>query len=188
MTFKRGMKMRRRLIIVIVVFLALAAIDVYRSMGNFNTVTYRVWKACSPYNRVRQGMTEQQVESLLGKPDSIVPNPNCEWWIYAVRPPVGEQDPSRAYVNFGPDGRVTSIVPESADYLKHYWPKGRPKPGMTKQQVQLMIGKPDDTGKREWVTYWNYNLWNRSKAQVTFGRDGKVCWARAVASHVDIKW
>jgi outer membrane protein assembly factor BamE (lipoprotein component of BamABCDE complex) len=130
-------------------------------------------------------MTENQVMSIIGRPDRTVPNLHYETWRYGLLPG-SRLKVHWAFVNFDPDGRVTSAVNDSPE--SQVWPRGRPAPGMTKQQVLRMIGKPDEVHLCKYVVYWSYDLWNKSTFQVMLDRRGRVYDRRAVASRVSIKW
>ena len=50
-------------------------LDVWRTMGDINTPSFRIWFQNSAYHRVKVGMTQRQVLATLGKPDSEYVNP-----------------------------------------------------------------------------------------------------------------
>ena len=172
----------------IVLFFVLVGVDVYRSIRSINTIVYRVWFQNSRYSRVRPGMTENQVMSILGRPDRMVPNPVYETWCYGVLPGYSFKM-YRAFVDFDPYGRVTNAIRAGFSHDPG-WPRGKPALGMTKQQVLQMVGKPDkiDIHHSTYVVYWSYDLWNKSTFQVVFDRRGRVSRTWAVASRVSIKW
>jgi len=169
----------------IVLFCVLVGVDAYRSMRRFDTVVYRVWFRNSRYSRVRPGMTQNRVMSILGRPDRRVPNQIYETWHYRLLPGYSVKIYA-AFVRFDPYGRVTNAIADAPTD----WPRGRPAPGMTKQQVLRMVGRPDDVDLRHstYVLLWSYDLWNKSTFQVAFDRRGTVYRTWAVASWVDIKW
>jgi len=155
----------------IVLFFVLVGVDVYRSVGRFDTIVYRVSLRNSRYSRVPVGMTENEVISILGRPDGRVPNPRYEGWYYGLKPGYRLKT-YKAFVEFDPYGRVTIAIADDPTS----WPRGRPTSGMTKQQVLRMLGKPDevDLSLSNYVLCWNYRLWNKSTFRVVFDRRGRV--------------
>jgi outer membrane protein assembly factor BamE (lipoprotein component of BamABCDE complex) len=161
----------------IVLFFVLVGVDVYRAMGVscFDSIIYRVWLRNSRYSRVRLGMTENQVMSMLGRPDRTLPNPHYETWYYGLLPGY-RLKMYRAFVDFDPSGRVTDAIRGPGYPRDPGWPHGRPAPGMTKQQVLRMVGKPDrvELPHSTYVVFWTYRLWNKGTWVILFDRRGRV--------------
>ena len=154
---------------IITTLVALVGFDMCRTFfghGRIGTITYNIWYRSSSYNRVKVGMTQNQVKSILGQPKSASSNESVEKWAYNM-----SHNTSRVVVSFGANGRVTQVWlrPIKAD-----WPKGVPEVGMTMKQVIELGRKPSDTLRDDVYTTWKYDLWGDVHYIIGFDHQGRV--------------
>jgi len=162
-------------------------LDIWRSIDHVDTPTFSIWFHHSAYNRVKPGMTKQQIFALLGKPNGERVNSNYESWGYPLY--LNADWLHEAIVSFDPSGRVTNIVTDVGIPPKKVWPSGIPRVGMTKEQVRSLCGEPRSIGgQSKAISFWKYNLWNKSTFQIAFDRNDKVVRAWTVASGATLRW
>ena len=118
------------------------------------------------YAEVKAGMTEQQVEAILGKPDKEVGGfqHRSKFWILTSGPGQG------VFVRFEAGKAVGDTEfgqnPNNFDRIK---------PGMSRNEVESIVGKPDDTSDTAEATveHWKIPAVPGQSFVVTF-RNGKA--------------
>jgi outer membrane protein assembly factor BamE (lipoprotein component of BamABCDE complex) len=110
---------------------------------NRDTSTYAPGFTDSGFSKIREGMTAEQVRSLLGEPLSMNLDPARETWFYLEDQPNQQQKEAGVFklfgslgrVEFDPQGRVAGI---SGDGLKGL------RVGLSREEVLRLLGPPSN--------------------------------------------
>src|SRR5262245_37150902 len=114
---------------------------------------------CASFDSISPGMPAQQLESRMGAPSEVFKSPDgSEVWEY----PLGPLGTETYMVTVGPDKAVREVrqvlTEENISKLK---------PGMPKDDVRRMLGKPGrvnySEARNEEVWYWRYREWQTRK-------------------------
>jgi hypothetical protein len=122
--------------------------------------------ACAAISPVTSGMDERQLQSRLGKPETVQKNSDgSETWEYPGGP-LGRQT---YMVTVGPDRAVRGVRQVlSEEYFSQV------KTGMSRDDVRRLLGKPGDvlvfSARDEEVWSWRYLQGNAMFFNVLFDR------------------
>lgn len=141
------------------------------------TSQHRAFNNLSTFRKISQGMTKEQVLSLMGAPASSAENDHYEEWRYPAKMTNKSTGKSRTErlevtVAFGMSRRVTSVYP--AELAEETWPDGIPAPGMTQVQVLGLAGHPVSSEKSKTEVLWSYHYANDSSRYISFDKAGRV--------------
>lgn len=138
--------------------------------------------ACSGLSPVTPGMDELQVQAKMGKPETVLKNPDgTETWEY----PTGPMGRQTYMVTLGSDHAVKQVHQVmSEEYFSQV------RQGMSRDEVRRLLGKPGEVSffkaRDEEVWSWRYLQQNPMFFNVMFDRSSGT--VRTTLRQEEILW
>ena len=103
--------------------LAIVLLALFAPALNFKKSTKpEGWMSPENWKKLEKGMTQQQVEQILGKPKQIIRRA-AQRWYYQEAPREIHVEPNYGYVTFWPKGDPNSLVWYVTDWVEPEWRK-----------------------------------------------------------------
>jgi outer membrane protein assembly factor BamE (lipoprotein component of BamABCDE complex) len=115
----------RKLVLYFVLFLILVIVlfVLFATAKNFKKSTKpEKWTFPENWNKLEKGMTQQQVEQILGKPKQIIRRAYQRWY-YQDAPREIHAEPNYGYVTLRPEGEPNLVIWYVNDWVEPDWHK-----------------------------------------------------------------